>query len=439
VRGVIVFASRQLGLFQVSEDGGSPISLTSIDTATGEDSHRAPSFLPDGRHVLFLVLGAGQTRGVIYAVSMEDGARTRVTESSGGAAYEDGMLLTTTAAPRVLVAQAFDPTRLTLSGTAQPVRDQLEMADTGGRPGFSVSTSGALAVDRPSAPVHQLTWLDRAGRPSGKIGPASRIDDFALAPDEQLVIADIGDLSARKNDLWLFDGQRQAGTRLTFQLDTRRPIWSRDGLNIWFRTMPGFRQWSLRLGGTTPEETGASGKFMNVEDVTRDGRYQVLLTPSPGRIWMQEIGELANKRKLVESEFPATGPRVSPDGRWPAYSLTLPGGPEVFVQPFDRPGGRQQVSTSGGIGPVWRADGRELFFEAPGQLMAAAISPHADTLDVGTPQPLFAIHTQGFVNNQPHNVEVAANGQKFLVNTIVGDSDNAALEVTLNWMRALRK
>jgi hypothetical protein len=47
--------------------------------------------------------------------------------------------------------------------------------------------------------------------------------------------------------------------------------------------------------------------------------------------------------------------------------------------------------------------------------------------------------TQGFVGNQPHNVEVAAHGQKFLVNTIVGDSDNVPLEVTLNWTAALKK
>jgi hypothetical protein len=43
------------------------------------------------------------------------------------------------------------------------------------------------------------------------------------------------------------------------------------------------------------------------------------------------------------------------------------------------------------------------------------------------------------VGNQPHNVEVAAHGQKFLVNTIVGDSDNVPLEVTLNWTAALKK
>jgi hypothetical protein len=68
-----------------------------------------------------------------------------------------------------------------------------------------------------------------------------------------------------------------------------------------------------------------------------------------------------------------------------------------------------------------------------------AITERDGALDAGTPQKLFAIRTQGSVINQPHNFEVAAHGQKFLVNTIVGDSDNNPLEVTLNWTTGLTK
>ena len=60
-------------------------------------------------------------------------------------------------------------------------------------------------------------------------------------------------------------------------------------------------------------------------------------------------------------------------------------------------------------------------------------------LEIATPQRLFTLHTRGFVSNQPHNVEVAANGQKFLVNAIVGDSDNVPIELTLNWAAGLKK
>lgn len=128
--------------------------MTSLDAANKEVSHASPWFLPDGRRVLFLALAAGQTKGVIWAVSMDDLGRTRVAESSGGAAYADGWLLTTTAAPRGLLAQPFDPETLTLGGAPQPVRDRLVNASTNGVPSFSLSLNGALAVDRLSPAIH---------------------------------------------------------------------------------------------------------------------------------------------------------------------------------------------------------------------------------------------------------------------------------------------
>jgi serine/threonine protein kinase/Tol biopolymer transport system component len=437
-RGVIVFASREGRLFQVPDGGGTPEPVTSLDTTQNEAGHRSPSFLPDGRHVLFLALGAGATRGVIWAVALDNPTRTRVTESSGGAAYVAGHLLTTTEAPRRLIAQSFDPERLTLSGAPRQVQDQLGIANTNGQPGFSASLN-SLVVEPATTPVHQLVWTDRIGRVLKTVGPAARIIDFALAPDERRVVANIRDVSSRKYDLWLFDDPGVEGTRLTFQPDTRRPLWARDGTQLYFTTMPGFQNWSLRLSAAAQAEPFETGKYDHFEDMTGTSRYIVFKTREPGSIWMQRIGDPSERRVLVQSAEQPSGPRVSPDGRWLAYALDLPSGPEVFVQPFDRPGERQQVSITGGIGPVWRADGRELYFEARGRLMAVTTADAGNKLEIGTPQKLFDIHTQWHAPNQPHNVEVAANGQKFLVNTIVGNSDNAPLEVTVNWMKVIRQ
>ena len=71
--------------------------------------------------------------------------------------------------------------------------------------------------------------------------------------------------------------------------------------------------------------------------------------------------------------------------------------------------------------------------------MAVAISERGGALEAARPQKLFSVRTQGDTGNQPHNVEVAAHGQKFLVNTIIGDSDSVPLEVTLNWTAALKR
>ena len=79
------------------------------------------------------------------------------------------------------------------------------------------------------------------------------------------------------------------------------------------------------------------------------------------------------------------------------------------------------------------------YYEGTDGLIAVPMAERAGAPDPGTPQKLFALHTQGYVSNQPHNVEVAANGQRFLVNAIVGDTDNVPIEVTLNWTTALKK
>src|SRR5207237_568623 len=82
--------------------------MTTLDTAAKEVVHSWPYFLPDGRHVLFLALGAARTTGVVWAVSIDSPARTRIVESSGGAQYANGWLLSTAGAQRSLVAQRFD-------------------------------------------------------------------------------------------------------------------------------------------------------------------------------------------------------------------------------------------------------------------------------------------------------------------------------------------
>jgi Tol biopolymer transport system component len=145
------------------------------------------------------------------------------------------------------------------------------------------------------------------------------------------------------------------------------------------------------------------------------------------------------RRALVQSPFAAAWPRVSPDNRWLAYALSLPSGTEVFAQPFNRVGAQIQVSRGGGFGPIWRDDSRELYYEGPDGLMAVEMTDRGGTLAAGMPQRLFALRTQGNTANQPHNVEVAADGQRFLVNSIVGDSDNVPLEITLNWHEELKQ
>lgn len=440
-RGVIVFAGLAGGLFRVPDSGGTPVPVTTLDRAAKEVRHFGPWFLPDGRHVLFLALAVGQTRGIIWATAIDNPARTRIIESSGPAAYAAGWLLSTTPNPRSLVAQPFDPQGLKVQGTPQPVRDRLPNANTGGFRGFAVSASGTLAVDRPSPVISQLKWMDRMGRTLATLGPRASIASFALAPDERRVVAEIRDNDAAKSNLWLFDAGKEGGTRITFEGSPTRPLWAIDGRHVYVTQRTGtlFELSTLDIGAPATTAFENPGPFASFEDVTRDGRYLVFKSLKvPFEIWIQRVGS-AERRAMVQGQFAAFQARVSPDSRWLAYTLNLPSGNEVFAQHVDRPGERIQVSVKGGFAPVWRDDGRELYYEGPEGLMAVPMTERNGALEAGTPQKLFSIHTQRIVPNQPDNVEVAAHGQKFLVNTIVGDSDSVPLEVTLNWTAALKK
>ena len=53
---------------------------------------------------------------------------------------------------------------------------------------------------------------------------------------------------------------------------------------------------------------------------------------------------------------------MSPDGRWMAYVSTESGDPQVYVQAYPAGVPRHQISADGGISPVWRRDGREIFY-----------------------------------------------------------------------------
>jgi Tol biopolymer transport system component len=434
--GVIVFGAQGGGLLRVADTGGTPAPVTTLDAATKDAFHAGPWFLPDGRHLLFLALASGQTTGPIWAISLDNPSqRTRVVESAGPAAYAGGWLFyTTTAGGRRLVAQPFDADRLALRDTPQPVRDGLPGANTAGFAGFAVSATRTLVVDRPRPIIQQLTWMDRTGQSVGTVGPRASVRAFALSPDGSEIVADLLNRDATQVALWLFDGVREQARQLTYQELSTRPLWAQDGAHIYF-TGQNLSLRSIAIGAAASSLFDHPGPFIHFEDMTRDGKYLVFKSLN-NEIWIQAAGS-AERRALVQGPYPAFYPRVSPDSRWLAYTLQLPSAQEVFVQPFDRSGDRIDIGT--GIGPIWRDDSRELYYESSdGGLMSVAMTDRGESKEA-KPQMLFPVRTQGYVANQPHNVEVAAHGQKFLVNAVVAESDNEPLEVTINWMADLKK
>ena len=103
-------------------------------------------------------------------------------------------------------------------------------------------------------------------------------------------------------------------------------------------------------------------------------------------------------------------PRVSPDGRWVAYTSGESGRPEAFVRSLATPTGRQRVSSTGALCVVWAPDGRTLYFNSfPDRGLWAAPVTTTPTLTVGKPTRLFA--TDGYVSA----FDISPDGTQFVM------------------------
>ena len=175
--GVIIFGGVTGGLMRVSEAGGAPSPLTALDKSRDETYHMIPSFLPDGRHFLYLRVSktAPENNG-IYAGSLdakpEEQDSRQLMATTIGAAYvpspdsgpESGQLLFVREGK--LMAQPFNAQRLKLTGVAVPVAERVNTYIDLGL--FSASTG--VLVYRTVDENLQLTWLDRGGNVLGRVG-----------------------------------------------------------------------------------------------------------------------------------------------------------------------------------------------------------------------------------------------------------------------------
>ncbi|MDD1679965.1 MAG: hypothetical protein LUO93_12375, partial [Methanomicrobiales archaeon] len=179
---------------------------------------------------------------------------------------------------------------------------------------------------------------------------------------------------------------------------------------------------------------------------SRDGRFLLYmnLDPKTGQdLW---VLPLAGERKpipFLRTEFIERDARFSPDGRWIAYSSDESGNDEVYVRPFvpgaaggSASGGKWLVSKGGGRVPLWRADGKELYYlnSASFDQMAVAVTAEK-AFQAGVPRRLFVAPQ---IISQP---DVSADGTRFLFAAIGGPGASAQTPfiVVTNWQAALKK
>lgn len=152
-------------------------------------------------------------------------------------------------------------------------------------------------------------------------------------------------------------------------------------------------------------------------------------------IWVVDVSTGA-ALPILATPFEENRPAVSPNGRWLAYASNATGRREVYVRDFPSGTWQFRMSMDGGTAPVWRDDGKELFYYQPdGAIMAVPIeSRAAGRPAAGVPTRLFVIDPRRL-----RSFDAATGGRRFLLNLVDPDSVSRADDVAINWPRLLRR
>jgi len=444
--GVIVFApSTSGGLSKVSDDGGVATPVTQLDRERGDVTHRLPSFLPDGRHFLYLAQRSAlnlDNTGSIVVGSVDGDMSRRLLNGSSNVGYAPSGYLVYWR-DHSLVAQKFDAKTLTLERNLAPIAETVARSPRGDAY-FSISDEGTLVYQTGAGQANsQLRWVDATGKESGVFPKVADYRSPIISHDGRKVASSIADSGSGRLDIWIDDLQRGASTRLTFDAANEfAPQWSPDDSKVVYSSDakgPG----DLMIkdsSGTGAEEVLYANQYLKVPtDWSRDGKTILFFEQSPKMafdLWMYSL-ENHKATVLLQTPFQETNGRFSPDGRWLLYQTDESGRTEVYVMALSGKRGKWQISTSGASRPRWSADGKRIYYVSPDfRLMAVDVAPGRDDFVAGTPRVLFPINMKRINGAQ---YDFSADGKRVLVNTPMEQTEIAPLTLVQNWTAALKK
>lgn len=429
-------------LYRVSARGGRPEVLL---TSRGGERYFAPHFLPERKIVLFTRwTGTFQ----IAALRLETGKTTTLIEGGSQPFYaSSGHLIYAEANTGNLMAASFEIDRLDVTGQATLVQTGIRRTSPGpvearvGSTGwidYAISDSGTLVYIPGESETYRLVRFDRGGNRLGFVGKPGAFGQIALSSDDKRVV--IERLLAGNWDLWLLELSTGILSRLTRHPATDRdPVWSPDGRQIAFssdRQMP--RALFLKDLHTGQEELLFSFEEpIVIDDWTRNGQSIVFRKPGRG-LYSLAVEETPEARLLSDTPYIEDQLQVSPDGRWIAFNSNESDRWEVYVASFPDFNDKRQVSDNGGVQPLWRKDGQELFYlSLDGKVMAietktggsfeAEISRMLFESPLAEPSPYL------------HEYSVTGDGQRFLIKERLEDSEPPSIVVVQNWFEELKR
>ena len=437
--GTILFAPTIRGpLMRIADRGGDVVPATSLDEAKGDLANRWPHFLPDGRRFLFLLVGDVPRRG-IYATSLDGGEPIRLIEGAeSNAMYvePDEILYVRHGS---LWRQRVDVSVRKTIGESVLMEQRIGYAAAVHYGAFAAHDHDLLAFASRVPANRRLVWRDRSGNDLGSVSEAADWGTTAISVRGDKAVVTRADAVTAKLQVWLVDLARGAAAPLAPDDSNQNlPVLAPDGSAVAFlsnRSGSGdIRVKSLHGGAERVLLTRTSARL---NDWTPDGRFIIYTERRPetkSDLWMIAADGSAPPQLLMRTPFDEMDSRISPDGRWIAYSSDVSGREEVYVEPFPGGGERYQVSAEGGTQPLWSKDQSELYFVTPANDIAAArVTSRGTSFACSVPAVLFRM--PGLLLPRPTFLTAYAVGDdgRFLMSYTPEGNEPSSIRTVVNW------
>jgi Tol biopolymer transport system component len=359
-----------------------------------------------------------------------------------------------------MLAVPFDLGSLKVRGAAASILDSVAVIN-GQRPLFDVSSSGTMLM-RAGASVmqrveHQMVYVDRAGRETPvdtswtfTIGEwAAGNGGWSLSSDGRRLA--IGLETDAGVDIWVKQLPRGPLSRITFDTTADfRPRWMPDGRSIMFVS----RRGGVRLWKTRADGTGGDTLLLDIKDDIYEGVWSVdgkwLVFRNRGStaaiaardVFGIRYGVDTAPAPLIASRFEESAIALSPDQKWLAYESNESGRREIYIRPFPNTNaGKWQVSTNGGIAPLWSRNSRELFYLSGSRDLTAVSIGAGPT--IGERKPLFRVRDDMYGSDFDFYTpwDITPDGRSFIMarRTRVQAGQEAPLILVENWLEELRQ
>jgi len=434
-RDQVILFSHSGRLHKVAATGGEPIELARPAVAAGEAQIDSwPHFLPDGnRFIVSTAIHNGHINPIRSEVLLGalDSRERKVLLNARSSAnvMPNGLLLFRREGS--LVAQKLDLNRGKMAGQMVTVAQDLNPSSgeivvdvKQGLPvavppaTFSSSAGGVLAFHSSPPARKQLVWFDRDGKRLGKVGEPGDYMQMIVSPDEQYAALAVRNRSSFNHwNLWLLLLKTNVLSQLSFGVGRDAdPVWSPDSSRVVYGAYQAERGeqvdlMEIKLGEPSAKRIHSDGHSNKPEAWSPDGSL-LLVRRNEQVIFPLPMSGNGKSVVLLSTPHIRHGFRFSPDGRWLTYVSSESGAPEVFVSRYPDMSETRQVSAGGGFAPVWRKDGRELFYMTrQGYIFSVHLST-GSRLETGPPRQMF--RTEARHINMPQ-FAASDDGQRFLV------------------------